>query len=235
MIGKRGLAITLIWLRSFVKTILSFFMSNRGIPKTILEIYSSNSIIDRAYLNIRWRLCPFQKIEALIPQEGLIIDIGCGYGLLSNLIALKSHKRNVVGIDSSETRILTAQKTVKDRKNIKFLKQDITAFNFPSCDAIVMSDVLHHLPIEIKDILIKNIYNNLKNNGVLIIQDVDTSPYWKFWLTYLSDFLQHSKEKLFYQPAKEIEDNIKRIGFKVDTIEAHKGYPVADIIFLCKK
>ncbi|MBI3814479.1 MAG: class I SAM-dependent methyltransferase [Nitrospinae bacterium] len=125
LIGKRGLAITLIWLRSFVKTILSFFMSNRGIPKTILEIYSSNSIIDRAYLNIRWRLCPFQKIEALIPQEGLIIDIGCGYGLLSNLIALKSHKRNVVGIDSSETRILTAQKTVKDRKNIKFLKQDI--------------------------------------------------------------------------------------------------------------
>jgi len=185
--------------------------------------------------NIRWRLCPFQKIESLLPEEGVIIDVGCGYGLLSNLVALKSDKRNVIGIDSAEKRILIAQKTVNGRKNIEFVRQDITAFGFPSCDAVVMSDVFHHLPPDIQDNLIKNIYENLKNNGILIIQDVDTTPYWKFCFTYMSDFLQHTKEKLFYQSAKKVEEKIKTTGFNVDIIEAHKGYPVADVIFLCRK
>ena len=208
---------------------------NHKLPDYLRNIYSNLTYRELAYINIRWRLCPYEKIEALIPQEGLIIDIGCGYGLLSNLIALKSYKRNVIGIDSSETRIMTAQKTVNKRKNIEFIKQDITAFGFPSCDAVVMSDVFHHLPPDIQDNLIKNIYENLKNNGILIIQDVDTTPYWKFYFTYMSDFLQHTKEKLFYQPAKGIEDKINRIGFQVEIIEAHKGYPVADVIFVCRK
>ena len=105
---------------------------NHKLPDYLRNIYSNLTYRELAYINIRWRLCPYEKIEALIPQEGLIIDIGCGYGLLSNLIALKSYKRNVIGIDSSETRIMTAQKTVNKRKNIEFIKQDITAFGFPS-------------------------------------------------------------------------------------------------------
>ena len=208
---------------------------NHKLPDYLRNIYSNLTYRELAYINIRWRLCPYEKIEALIPQEGLIIDIGCGYGLLSNLIALKSYKRNVIGIDSSETRIMTAQKTVNKRKNIEFIKQDITAFGFPSCDAVVMSDVLHHLPPDIQDNLIKNIYENLKNNGILIIQDVDTTPYWKFYFTYMSDFLQHTREKLFYQSAKKVEEKIKKAGFQVEIIEAHKGYPVADVIFVCRK
>lgn len=210
-------------------------IANHKLPNYLRNIYSNLTYKEKAYLNIRWRLRPFVKIESLLPEEGLIIDVGCGYGLLSNLIALKSDRRNVIGVDSSENRILAAQKTVNVRKNIKFIRQDITAFGFPSCDAVVMSDVLHHLPLNIQDNLIKNIYENLKNNGILLIQDVNTSPYWKFCFAYMSDFLQHSREKLFYQPAKKVEENLKRAGFHVDTIEAHKGYPVADVIFVCRK
>ena len=210
-------------------------IANHKLPNYLRDIYPNLTYKEKAYLNIRWRLCPFQKIESLLPEEGVIIDVGCGYGLLSNLVALKSDKRNVIGIDSAEKRILIAQKTVNGRKNIEFVRQDITAFGFPSCDAVVMSDVFHHLPPDIQDNLIKNIYENLKNNGILIIQDVDTTPYWKFCFTYMSDFLQHTKEKLFYQSAKKVEEKIKTAGFNVDIIEAHKGYPVADVIFVCRK
>ena len=102
-------------------------IANHKLPNYLSDIYSNLTYKERIYINIRWRLCPFQKIESLLPEEGVIIDVGCGYGLLSNLVALKSDKRNVIGIDSAEKRILIAQKTVNGRKNIEHLKDDIIA------------------------------------------------------------------------------------------------------------
>ena len=210
-------------------------IANHKLPNYLSDIYSNLTYKERIYIKIRWRLCPYEKIEALLPNEGLIVDIGCGYGLLSNLIAVKSYKRYVIGVDSSETGILTAQKTIKERMNIKFLLQDVATFALPSCCAIVLSDVFHHISTPLKENLLRKIYQTLKTDGVLIIQDVNTVPYWKFWFAYATDLLQYPRERLFYQSANEIEEIIKIAGFNVDTIEAHKGYPVADVIFLCRK
>ena len=210
-------------------------MDTYKLPANIRSVYSNLTHRELVYINIRWRLCPYQKIEALLPKEGLIVDVGCGYGLLSNLIALKSPERDVIGIDSSETGILTARNTIRERRNIKFLKQDLTAFDFPSCNAVVMSDVFHHLSACVKEDLIKRIYENLERDGILIIQDVDTTPYWKFCFAYMSDLLQHPGARLFYQSARMVKERLKMSGFNVNIIGAHRGYPVADVIFVCKK
>ena len=54
----------------------------------MLKIYKSTWLF--YYNKIKLILIPFIKIEALVPEKGFIIDLGCSHGLFANLIALNS-------------------------------------------------------------------------------------------------------------------------------------------------
>ncbi|MEM8857642.1 MAG: methyltransferase domain-containing protein [Chloroflexota bacterium] len=73
-----------------------------------------------------------------------VLDIGCGVGVLANSIAQTGAK--VTGIDFSEKNLNKAKDRF-DGPNIKFVYGDVlkTEFHDPF-DAVVMSNVLEHLP-----------------------------------------------------------------------------------------
>ena len=52
-------------------------------PKDLTKIYSNLNFFEKLYVYIRWHLCPFALIAEYLPQQGIIVDIGCGMGLLS--------------------------------------------------------------------------------------------------------------------------------------------------------
>jgi len=59
-----------------------------------------------------------------LPQNGVIVDLGCGYGLISNLLAFEL-ERLVIGVELSAPRIAAALQSIKDRRNIEFYAADI--------------------------------------------------------------------------------------------------------------
>ena len=115
------------------------------IPSELFDFYSNLGPRAALYARLRWRLCPFEEIEKHVPKEGKIIDIGCGYGLLANLLVLRSSKRDVVGIDLSVRRISVAQKTTDNRKKIQFKLMDALDLQLGKYDTVIMSDFLHHI------------------------------------------------------------------------------------------
>ena len=161
----------------------------RKIPKEINQLYTGLGLKVELYIKLRWKLCPFEKIESFLPKKGLILDTGCGYGLLANFLILKSPMRRVIGIDKSLNRLTIAQATIGQRKNIKFIYRDIQDLKLPKCQAVVMSDFLHHLPVEVPYKLFIKIFNALDAGGCLVIQEVDRKPYWKYLLTLTIDKL----------------------------------------------
>jgi len=129
------------------------------------------------YVRLRWRLCPFKKIEKHIPKEGTIVDIGCGYGLLANLLVLRSSKREVMGKDLSVKRISIAQKTTNNRKRIQFKYMNALDLQTRKYNAIVMSDFLHHIDYGAQEQLLVHCYQKLLPGGLLIIEEVDNKPF----------------------------------------------------------
>ena len=97
-------------------------------------------------MNLRSRLrsliLPIDAIDYSLPNRGKIIELGCGEGVICEYLALKRN-RQVVGIDKSKKRIPKSY-----RKNLKFIRGDITKLNMPKADAYVISDVLHHIDIK---------------------------------------------------------------------------------------
>lgn len=206
------------------------------IPIEVKRLYKKFNFTVKLYISLRWLLCPFEKIESYLPKKGVILDIGCGYGLLANYLAIKSTKRKVIGIDNNLKRLKIAKQTVIDNSRIEFINRDLRKLDLPKCIGVSISDVLHHLPEDILNDLLIEIYNKIEFGGKMIIEEVDTKPRWKYFFSILVDkIILYPKDKINFKSAKYWENLLKRIGFKVEIILANKGLPLSDIIFICTK
>lgn len=208
---------------------------HKRIPQELFSLYSDLGAIVTWYVRLRWRVCPFEKIAQHVPLQGTIVDVGCGYGLLANLLALTSEERDIIGIDLSPRRIRAAQRTVKDRKNIKFLLQDANGLKVEKCNAFVMSDFLHHLPYGRQEELLAGCYQKLSKNGLLVMEEVDDKPHWKYQFNIIVDGLLNLGQRTYFRNSAEYLKLLSRIGFQIKTEAAHKGLPLSDILYLCKK
>src|SRR5579872_7082734 len=91
--------------------------------KHIRSLYAEQSLAVRLYVGLRLSLglLPAESINAHLPADGIIADVGCGYGVLANTLALVDARREVIGIDAHRARIDVARSTVGKRKNIRFV------------------------------------------------------------------------------------------------------------------
>ncbi|MEJ1237668.1 1-acyl-sn-glycerol-3-phosphate acyltransferase [Chryseolinea sp. T2] len=109
----------------------------------------------------------------LLPASGRIIDLGCGYGYLCYMLQYLSVGRTITGVDYDEDKIETAQHGYSRTERLQFIHGDVTTHPLERAyfDGIVINDVLHYLPHDSQDLLIRRCIDALSDDGVLIIRD----------------------------------------------------------------
>jgi SAM-dependent methyltransferase len=98
-----------------------------------------------------------------------IIEIGCGLGFVTNIIKNNFEQSFVSGFDISKTAI---QKSRMKYSNIEFCVKDIASNNFKydgHADVVILSQMLWYV-LQDLDVVIKNIFSILNDNGFMIIQ-----------------------------------------------------------------
>jgi 2-polyprenyl-3-methyl-5-hydroxy-6-metoxy-1,4-benzoquinol methylase len=206
------------------------------IPLQLLERYSPLSPWESFYLRTRWRLCPFELVESHVPRRGRVLDFGCGYGMLSNFLALKSPDRRVLGIDLNRERIEVAKRSSKGHPEVSFQLGDVRDFQGIPFDAVVMTDVLHHISDDKVRVLLRIIRSCLSDNGILVVLDVDRCPLRKFYTTYLIDRLLNLTRSLHYRSRDLLMHLLGQSDFWVHhVVPADQDLPLSDVIYLCRK
>jgi len=137
-----------------------------------------------------------------------VLDVGCGDGVLSYLLAKKG--ANVIGIDSSEEAIRFAKERCRDLSNLNF--QVASAYELPfskdNFDYVISSEVIEHLKYPEKMLAeIKRIWNG---RGKIII----TTPI-RFTETPLDKM--HYKE--FFE--NEFKLLLKKYFEEIEIIKSH--------------
>ena len=94
-----------------------------------------------------------------------ILDLGCGDGKVTNLLAQVT-KGKVVGVDKSETMVKLAQKSYD---HIAFQSMDATALTFENAFDLVFSNAVLHWVHDHKAV-IQGIYRALKKEGKILLQ-----------------------------------------------------------------
>lgn len=211
--------------------------------KEILGLYSFGLTAKlRTYQ--RWYCgTPYEYIEQTVPGEGSVIDLGCGWGMFANLLALKSPRREVYGIDLDEKKIRWARKTVGDRENIQFDVRDLASVELETVDAIVLYDVLHHLEEAVQFKVLKECYEKLSPGGRLILKENDVVPRWKFWVSHVVEMIACGfnitlSKKILFRSREEWVEILENQGFRVtheEHIRTRYGFFVPHSMFVCEK
>jgi len=113
------------------------------------------------------------------PQAGdAILDLGCGTGELSAYLAeLVGPEGKVVGVDPDKERILLAQQSYVEVKNLSFVEGN--ASNFPgigsqSYDIVFSNQVIHWIPD--KEEVFKNMFESVKSGGKIAARYIEHLP-----------------------------------------------------------
>lgn len=203
--------------------------------KEVSRLYPNLNAVTKAYFMMRFLICPFGRIEQLLPKEGFFVDVGCGYGLFANLLAIRSSKRIVIGCDINHVRIRIAANSTVGRSNISFSASDVKDLKLPPCDVVTMVDLLHHVPFELQTSLIKQCHVQLNRDGLLVIKDIDKVPMLKYAWNYMHDFIMTRGGALYFVNKTQMCKFLEEVGFKVDALRLRTAAPYPHIMYICRK
>jgi ubiquinone/menaquinone biosynthesis C-methylase UbiE len=141
---------------------------NRGLTQKIQDDFDRLALYERDEWNHNNHYHQF-LLKQLPNKCQIVLDIGCGTGEFSRLLAERADK--VTAIDLSPNSIQIAKQRSQQLDNIDYLVADVSRWDFPleHFDAIVSIATVHHLSIEQ---LIPKLKAALKPGGVLIVLDL---------------------------------------------------------------
>lgn len=140
---------------------------------------------------------------ALKPGQD-ILDVGCGTGSLTLLIAARMGVGTVTGIDAAPRMIAIAQKKAATQGSVaRFAVGIAEALDFAEArfDTVVNSMFAHHVNHDLKERAFAEMYRVLKPGGLLVTADIDRPS------TGLAAAIGWLSRYLLLQP--ELEDNLR--------------------------
>jgi len=142
------------------------------------------------YLRVKLRLeNNYQFYCEALPRMGRIMDLGCGYGFISHMLAMTSEDRQITGVDYDCEKIEIARNGFLQNEQLRFICADVTEFQLTAQDGFLLSDVLHYLIPEKQEQLLRNCLNNLNPGGMVLIRDANAELKNRQKRSYLTEFI----------------------------------------------
>jgi SAM-dependent methyltransferase len=215
------------------------------------EIYGSEAIrriaralppLERAYANIRFSILRpklLSVMDLLLPDEGRILDIGCGFGLFAAYFGQTQPARRIVGVDPNARRVATAQR-VCERLGLDghaFVAGDARDVALEgSFDGAYVLDVMHHVPAADQLPLLERLRDLLAPRGVLVLKDITTEPAFGLRFTELMDRAMVGwNEPLAYRHHREWGEMLASLGFHVRMVRVPDVLPYPHVVIAATK
>lgn len=173
-------------------------------------------------------------VEEIDPKSGdKILEVGCGDGFYLHLLSnLEIKKLELVGVDFNPMALASAKKNLAGKK-VTLKRADLMKkipFKNESFNKVIMSEVLEHLPDDVKGL--KEVKRVLKKGGILVLT-VPNHNYPFFWdpVNWILEHItgNHIKEGFWsglwnqhlrlYKP-REAKRSVEKAGFKVEKVES---------------
>jgi 2-polyprenyl-3-methyl-5-hydroxy-6-metoxy-1,4-benzoquinol methylase len=204
-----------------------------------LSQYRAQPPAIRAFVRARHLLAPLARVLAELPEQGRLLDVGCGHGVFSNALALGSRERDVLGIDPSPAKIAVARASGAGIPNVRYLQgivQDLPERGF---DAISILDVLYLLPVPEKLDILRACRERIAPDGVLVVKTNDTRPTWKYRVARLQEQLMTGLgltmgHGLYFLSREQNAAILELAGFRPSTVVIPSRLPYPHVMFVSR-
>lgn len=121
-------------------------------------------------INIRHYHLVNNVIADGVKSNSRILEVGCGIGTFTMLLAQYCTKGKILATDISDESIQLAKVNLSRYKNVEFIVTDMIDFDYDDkFDFIILPDVLEHIPVDQHNNLLSALHKLLKSDGKLII------------------------------------------------------------------
>ena len=202
----------------------------RVVRRKVERLYRYQGKYVEQFVHWKMKLDPmFPVLDAVVPRQGFILDLGCGYGVVTHWLASFTDTRTFLGVDYDEDKIRVAQRTAPGHRRIQFEAGDILDHPYPACDAALLLDVLHYWQPEKQLEILKRVRQALRPGGKLILRDGmraenEGHRHIHFWERVATRFgLNKTVEGLHFLTLQELEAALKTAGFARWEIKREAG------------
>lgn len=145
------------------------------------QAYQGEGLATRLHVVMRALTCPSAPLLRCFPFTGAVLDVGCGHGLLVNLLARDPSHRDlkIHGIDHDSAKIAAARRTAPS--GVEFSTGILAHFPESVFDAVSIVDVLYTVRKSAWSEILQGCARILKPGGRLIVKEVVDRPRWKYW------------------------------------------------------
>lgn len=205
-----------------------------------------SSIRDWEFVRGKLRYDPvyFSLIESgLIADQGLVVDLGCGRGILLALLAEidvnpNRERRYLLGLERDLRAVFVAQRAVRGQASLCAI--DLASATLPAADTIMLLDVLHYLPRPVQRSLLGMSAAALSPGGRIIIREADRDAGWRFQAMRTAERLRawfrgDFGQRFEYRSARELVEILKRCDLAVDTKPMGGGTPFANVLIVARQ
>jgi nucleoside-diphosphate-sugar epimerase len=183
---------------------------------------------------LKHSLIPARLLRRVLPEAGMVLDFGCGEGMLGNLVAQLRPGARVIGVDRDAARLNVARRAAPP--NADFVASSIEATAYESASAVIFNDVLHHNPYDAQETLLRTAWRALRDDGVLVLKEVDRSDRADCaWTTYWDSKL-YPQDTLSYRTIAEWRQCLYACGFAV--VSSHRvrhPWPASRTVIVCRR
>jgi len=208
------------------------------VVRKIIRAYDDPVV--RAYCWVRFGILRqrfLDEIGQYLPDEGPVLDIGCGFGLFSLYYAATERRRLVRGLDLDGARIALARRAAArlGLDNVTYEHGDARDFKGDGeVSAAYMLDIVHHVPAASVPPLLRALRRGLTPGGVLLVKDVDTQPAPKRWFTWALDKAMAPCTPVRYWSAEALTRTLVAAGFVVRRHLMVDWMPYPHILYVCE-
>jgi len=162
---------------------------------------------------LKHSLYPLGDLRRVLPTRGCVVDLGCGEGMLTNLLAEALPGARFIGVDRDPDRIAVASRVAS--RNASFVTADIAACQVRGAAAVIFNDVLHHHPPAHQARLLEAAVRMLDEDGVLILKEVDAGDGFDVGWTRFWDNRLYPDDVLHFRSRAEWLQVVRQQGFRV--------------------
>ena len=209
----------------------------------LLRLYTGMPAFARLHAWLRWRLFDFPALGRYLPEQGIMLDIGCGHGLWSFYAALCRPQLQVWGIDPDEDKITLARHTAEAHRiaNVRFVAGLAEEADLPPADLVTIIDVIYLIPPQGQERLLEATTRPLRPGGRLLLKELSERPRWKAVWNTIQESLSVRVfgitygDRLTFRPQADWRDLLVNLGLTVQIVPMDEGYIYPHVLFIGEK
>ena len=186
-----------------------------------------------------------------LPSGGLLVDVGCGRGLMLALLAEcdaawragtwpssrppPAAFDRLVGIETRPRIAAVAREALGEAATI--VEGDARTHMPDGPRVVLFFDVLHMMPTVDQDQLLASTASGLEPGGMILIREPDARAGWRFSAVRAGNAAKavltgNWRQTFHFRTAAEWAACFARLGFHVDVCDTGEGTPFANMLFV---